>query len=174
LLDAPLRAMADPALPENPAKSPWYFLGVQELVSYSAFSGGIAIPLLLITGLFLMPVFDREQRAPGIWFSGKDGIRIAVISMLFAFPAAAGVIFIAPFTAALTKGHPLYTIFFNPGIILMLLYIIWSLLIGRIYRSTRLSAIALFTVSVAGFIVFTVTGIWLRGMDWQFIWPWNV
>ena len=174
LLDAPLRAMADPALPENPAKSPWYFLGVQELVSYSAFGGGIAIPLLLMTGLFLIPVIDREHRHPGIWFSGRDGFRITVISLLFALPAAAGAIFIAPLTATLTKGHPLFTILFNPGFILMLVYVIWSLLIGRIYRSTRLSAIALFTVSAAGFFVFTITGIWLRGMDWQLIWPWNL
>ena len=31
-------------MPENPAKAPWYFLGLQELVSFSAFMGGIGIP----------------------------------------------------------------------------------------------------------------------------------
>jgi quinol-cytochrome oxidoreductase complex cytochrome b subunit len=46
LVDAPLREMANPDFPENPAKSPWYFLGVQEMVSYSAFSGGIVLPAL--------------------------------------------------------------------------------------------------------------------------------
>ena len=30
--------------PPNPAKAPWYFLGLQELVSYSAFWGGVGIP----------------------------------------------------------------------------------------------------------------------------------
>jgi hypothetical protein len=42
--DAPLKEMANPAIPENPAKAPWYFLGLQELVSYSAFMGGVGIP----------------------------------------------------------------------------------------------------------------------------------
>ena len=30
--------------PPNPAKAPWYFLGLQEMVSYSAFWGGIGVP----------------------------------------------------------------------------------------------------------------------------------
>lgn len=35
---------------ENPAKAPWYLLGLQELVSYSAFPGGVAIPMLAGVG----------------------------------------------------------------------------------------------------------------------------
>ena len=38
--DAPLKELANASVPENPAKAPWYFLGLQELVSYSAFMGG--------------------------------------------------------------------------------------------------------------------------------------
>src|SRR3990170_8967877 len=38
-LDAPLKEVANPAVPENPAKAPWYFLRLQELVSHSAFMG---------------------------------------------------------------------------------------------------------------------------------------
>ncbi len=41
--DAPLKELANPAIPENPAKAPWYFLGLQEMVSYSAFMGGMII-----------------------------------------------------------------------------------------------------------------------------------
>ena len=37
---APLEELANPAKTPNPAKAPWYFLGLQELVSYSAFWGG--------------------------------------------------------------------------------------------------------------------------------------
>ena len=49
--DAPLKELANPTVPENPAKAPWYFLGLQELVSYSAFMGGIGIPTLIVLGL---------------------------------------------------------------------------------------------------------------------------
>jgi len=174
LIDAPLRAMANPTIPENPAKSPWYFLGVQELVSYSAFSGGIAIPLLLLAGLFLIPVFDREDKQPGTWFSGTEGLRITILSVLFALPVAIGAILLSPVTAPAFRGQPLLTMLLNPGTLLTILYIIWALLLGRKYRSRRYSALALFTVSSVGFVVLTVVGIWFRGTDWQFIWPWGL
>ncbi|GMU23056.1 MAG: hypothetical protein AMXMBFR13_31390, partial [Phycisphaerae bacterium] len=55
IADAPLKELANPAVPENPAKAPWYFLGLQELVSFSAFMGGIGIPALVVIGLGLIP-----------------------------------------------------------------------------------------------------------------------
>jgi quinol-cytochrome oxidoreductase complex cytochrome b subunit len=54
-IDAPLAERANPAVPENPAKAPWYFLGCQELVSYSAFGGGVVIPGVVVLGLLLIP-----------------------------------------------------------------------------------------------------------------------
>ncbi len=44
LFMAPLEEMADPTRTPNPAKAPWYFLGLQELVHYSAFIGGVLVP----------------------------------------------------------------------------------------------------------------------------------
>jgi quinol-cytochrome oxidoreductase complex cytochrome b subunit len=38
---APLEELADPTRTPNPAKAPWYFLGLQELVHYSALIGGV-------------------------------------------------------------------------------------------------------------------------------------
>jgi len=67
--DAPLRELANPAVPENPAKAPWYFLGLQEMVSYSAFAGGIVIPGIIVLGLALIPFLDREKEESGVWFS---------------------------------------------------------------------------------------------------------
>jgi quinol-cytochrome oxidoreductase complex cytochrome b subunit len=82
-IDAPLREQANPAFPENPAKAPWYFLGVQELVSYSAFAGGVLIPALLIAFLILIPFFDRDDKNTGIWFSGSSGKKITLYSLVF-------------------------------------------------------------------------------------------
>ena len=53
--DAPLKELANPLVPENPTKAPWYFLWLQELVSFSAFMGGIGIPAIVILGLALIP-----------------------------------------------------------------------------------------------------------------------
>ena len=82
-IEAPLLEQANPAHPENPAKSPWYFLGIQELVSYSAFSGGLLVPVLFLYFLFSIPYKDREEKYVGIWFSGREGVRITLWSAAF-------------------------------------------------------------------------------------------
>ena len=71
--DAPLKELANPLVPENPAKAPWYFLGLQEIVSFSAFMGGIGIPMHVLLGLGLIPFLDRETAGTGTWFGGPGG-----------------------------------------------------------------------------------------------------
>ncbi len=66
---APLEAPADPTHPPNPSKAPWYFLGLQEMVSYSAFWGGVGIPTLFVLGLLAVPYLDRGRLGTGVWFS---------------------------------------------------------------------------------------------------------
>lgn len=57
---APLEALANPAKTPNPAKAPWYFLGLQELVSHSALLGGVVAPTLMVMVLLAIPYFDRN------------------------------------------------------------------------------------------------------------------
>ncbi|MGA8086548.1 MAG: cytochrome bc complex cytochrome b subunit [Terracidiphilus sp.] len=58
--NAPLEELANPAKTPNPAKAPWYFLGLQELVSHSAFLGGVVVPALMVIALIAIPYFDRN------------------------------------------------------------------------------------------------------------------
>jgi len=69
LFNAPLEEVANPNHPPNPAKAPWYFLGLQELVSYSAFIGGVLIPGLIVVVLMLVPFIDRKKVGIGVWFA---------------------------------------------------------------------------------------------------------
>jgi quinol-cytochrome oxidoreductase complex cytochrome b subunit len=55
--------------PPNPAKAPWYFLGLQELVSYSAFWGGVGLPGIAVVLLLLVPYLDRNPAGVGRWFA---------------------------------------------------------------------------------------------------------
>lgn len=71
IIEAPLYERADPIHPPNPAKAPWYFVGFQEMVSYSAFIGGVAAPAALVLFAMLAPLIDRSRSSGGIWFS-KD------------------------------------------------------------------------------------------------------
>ena len=67
--NAPLEGVANPIHPPNPAKAPWYFLGLQELVSYSALWGGVIVPGLLVVVLALLPYLDRSPKGVGRWFA---------------------------------------------------------------------------------------------------------
>ena len=66
---APLEEPVNVMHPPNPAKAPWYFLGLQEMVSYSAFWGGVGVPGLFVLGLILTPYMDRTTGGVGKWFS---------------------------------------------------------------------------------------------------------
>jgi quinol-cytochrome oxidoreductase complex cytochrome b subunit len=57
---APLEELANSAKTPNPAKAPWYFLGLQELVSHSALLGGVVAPALMVLVLIAIPYLDRN------------------------------------------------------------------------------------------------------------------
>ncbi|MDH4268127.1 MAG: cytochrome b N-terminal domain-containing protein, partial [Deltaproteobacteria bacterium] len=68
-VDVPLSGRADPLHPPTPAKAPWYFVGIQEMVSHSAILGGVAAPLLIVLFLLLTPFLDRSEKTAGRWFA---------------------------------------------------------------------------------------------------------
>ena len=67
--NAPLEQPVNIMHPPNPAKAPWYFLGLQEQVSYSAFWGGVGIPTIEVLLLLLVPYIDRKIVGVGRWFA---------------------------------------------------------------------------------------------------------
>lgn len=79
--NAPLEELANPVHPPNPAKAPWYFLGLQELVSYSAFWGGVVVPGLIVTALGVLPYIDRKRTGVGKWFSGERKVAITIFTI---------------------------------------------------------------------------------------------
>ena len=81
MVAAPLEAPADPTHPPNPSKAPWYFLGLQEMVSYSAFWGGVGIPTLMVLGLLLLPYLDRTPKGVGVWFSRHRVLAISLFTL---------------------------------------------------------------------------------------------
>jgi menaquinol-cytochrome c reductase cytochrome b/c subunit len=60
-IDAPLQGPADPNSTPNPAKAPWYFLGLQELLHYfQPNSAGVMIPGATLLALIVLPYVDRN------------------------------------------------------------------------------------------------------------------
>lgn len=61
VIDAPLREPANPSLTPNPAKAPWYFLGLQELLHYfPPTTAGVLVPGFVLAGLAILPYVDRN------------------------------------------------------------------------------------------------------------------
>lgn len=66
LIDAPLGPEADASWTENPAKAPWYFLGLQELLVYfDPWLAGVVIPTLILVGLMVIPYIDVSNPISG-------------------------------------------------------------------------------------------------------------
>ncbi len=67
--DAPLEEMANPSVTPNPTKAIWFFVGLQELLSWGPpFWFGIVIPNIVVLFLFLIPYLDRGRIGTGVWF----------------------------------------------------------------------------------------------------------
>ena len=83
LFRAPLEEPANPSLTPNPAKAPWYFLWLQELVTDTTFTiagitingaliGGIIVPGILVVAAILWPYLDKSSvRAVGVWMAAE-------------------------------------------------------------------------------------------------------
>jgi len=175
--DAPLLEQANPSFPENPAKSPWYFLGIQELVSYSAFAGGLLIPLLYLVFLFSIPYRDREDKYVGQWFSGKSGFKVVWRSAAFSFLLVVLQLIVIIRFGWLRDWFPgisqWFVMLINPATITGGVFIMMAEIIRRRRQSSRMAALALFTSTFVALVIFTVIGIWFRGPNWEFFWSVN-
>ncbi len=67
-LNAPLEELSNPNLTMNPAKAPWYFLGLQEmLVYFDPWLAGVVFPTLIIGGLIVIPYIDANPLGSGYY-----------------------------------------------------------------------------------------------------------
>jgi hypothetical protein len=67
-IDAPLEEPANPNTTPNPAKAPWYFLGLQELLVYfDPWLAGVILPGLIVAGLLALPYVDNNVRDTGVY-----------------------------------------------------------------------------------------------------------
>lgn len=145
---------------------------MQELVSYSAFTGGVLVPLLLLVAAVAVPFVDREESGIGYWFGGRHGKAVASVSALVALVLTVSMMWVAIGMGwHWTRNAPAaVALIVNPGSILATLYGIWSWLVARSTSSTKMGVFALASCCLTGGIVITILGIWLRGPNWEFVW----
>jgi hypothetical protein len=68
----------------NPAKAPWYFLGLQEmLVYFDPWMAGVVMPTLIIFGLMVIPYIDENPLGSGYYVFRQR--KFAILTFCFGF-----------------------------------------------------------------------------------------
>jgi hypothetical protein len=95
-LNAPLEEPANPNLTMNPSKAPWYFLGLQEMLTYfDPWIAGVVMPSLMIVGLMAFPYVDSNPLGVG-YYTWRQR-KVAIGAFIVGFYTWIALIFIGTF-----------------------------------------------------------------------------
>ena len=162
--DAPLEGIADPTNTPNPAKAPWYFLGLQELLHYfPPVVAGVLIPGLVVIAMVVIPYFRTNLEDRG--FIGSASRRQMTILTTITMALAAFLVAWRVW-AVLVPTLLLYVAMALPS--LPLCPPAWR---RRLVRVTLSDWIMTWFVAVA--VILTLIGTFFRGPGWKWIWPWQ-
>ncbi|MDO8567603.1 MAG: cytochrome b N-terminal domain-containing protein [Dehalococcoidales bacterium] len=177
IVNAPLRSMANPNVTEDPAKAPWFFSSLQEvLLHMNPTLAGFFVPVGVILVLMAIPYLDRTQRNVGIWFDSDRGRTICLWSAVYTAVAEIGLVFFDTFVqwqaffgeSQLLRGWivPLAVI----GILMFILY----LGLQRWHPTRREVALGFFTAFVVTYIVLTISTQFFRGSGMHLVPFWKL
>jgi len=166
LFNAPLEGLADPSHTPNPAKAPWYFLGLQEMLHYfPPMVAGVLAPGLVVMALIVIPYFRVNIEADGLFLKGRQK-RLRIFYLV----AAALSVFLLVFKvyAALI-----------PTVIMATLMLIAAQSTPdspspfRRYLAGRPLSYWVMTWFLFELVVLTAIGTFFRGPGWAWVWPWQ-
>lgn len=173
---APLGEIANPMVTTDPAKAPWYFVGLQEMLEHMHPTlAGIVVPGLLVGFLLALPYLDDARAGAGVWFTSARGRRIVgwtAVYTLLVMPAY--IILDNAFTLReLLRGvGPAWVAqWLAPGASLAVLVALPLLMMRRLKADRREFMLALFTVMIVSAAVFTISGFLFRGPGFKLYWP---
>jgi hypothetical protein len=164
--NAPLEGLADPSHTPNPAKAPWYFLGLQEMLHYfPPVVAGVLVPGLVVMALIVIPYFKVNIEAQGLFL--KDRQRRLRIFYIVASLLSLFLLFFHVYAALV------------PTLIVAALMIIAAQSseqsvspVGR-YLAGRPLSYWVMTWFLFELVVLTAIGTFFRGPGWAWVWPWQ-
>jgi hypothetical protein len=162
----------------NPAKAPWYFMGLQELLVHlhPAFAVFV-VPLLAAALLVALPYLRYGEAPSGAYFHSRAGGRAAAL-------AAAAALVLTPIYVladeAIRRAPPwlpsLPATVRNgllPVLLACAVVAVVALAARKLFSASRLEAVqALLTFLFVAFVVLTVIGSLFRGQAMALAWPW--
>jgi Cytochrome b(C-terminal)/b6/petD len=184
IANAPLEGLADPMHTPNPAKAPWYFLGLQELLHYfPPVMAGVLIPGLVVAALIVIPYFNINIEGQSIWAKAAHRRWIMVAVPLFA--VAIFVLFAVPQLAHGDGALPLLD-----RVLDLVVPIIPTVIVGgALLWSSRFPTESpkpfqrwlvgrplsfwIMTWFLVELILLTAVGTFFRGPGWTWVAPWR-
>jgi menaquinol-cytochrome c reductase cytochrome b/c subunit len=166
MFNAPLEGLADPSHTPNPAKAPWYFLGLQEMLHYfPPVVAGVLVPGLVVMALIVIPYFKVNIEAEGFFLKDRQKrLRMfyAVAAVLVVFLGVFHVM-VALVPTVMMAGLMLLAAQSSPQ----------SSSAFRRYLAERPLSYWVMTWFLFELVVLTGVGTFFRGPGWSFIWPWQ-
>ncbi len=166
LWDAPLEGLADPMHTPNPAKAPWYFLGLQELLHYfPPVVAGVLVPGLVVMALIVIPYFNINIEAEGLWLRDKaKRLRIfAAVVVVFCVFLAVFDVWVSLVPTILVAGSMLLAAQGDPA----------SAQGFRRWLVGKPLSFWIMTWFLVELFVLTAVGTFFRGPGWSWVWPWR-
>jgi menaquinol-cytochrome c reductase cytochrome b/c subunit len=162
--NAPLEWIANPEHTPNPAKAPWYFLGLQELLHYfPPIVAGVILPALAVAALIVIPYFRINQKKEGMWKEERQKtfsiflVSIGVLSVIL--------------------------LLFDVYAMLIPTWIMSALILLPYFSKKETGIVGwlgsrplswwIMTWFVVIVIVLTAIGTLFRGPEWSWTWPWK-
>jgi quinol-cytochrome oxidoreductase complex cytochrome b subunit len=177
IANAPLADAANPGMSPNPAKAPWYFVGIQELLlHFHPLLAVLVVPLAAVVALLLLPYLRYERDTSGVFMMSHKGRTMAAIAAVTALVATPVWILLDEYWIDLAAWLPKLTLVVSTGLIpaAVLLAAIWGFFTAlkmRFSTSNDEAIQACFVLVLVAFAVLTVTGVWFRGPGMALVWP---
>jgi len=166
LFNAPLEGLADPSHTPNPAKAPWYFLGLQELLHYfPPVVAGVLVPGLVVIALVVIPYFNINVEAEGLFLKDRARrLRIfsVVVAALLLFLLLFRV-FVALVPTVVVAGFMVLAALSSPQ----------SPSRFRQYLASKPLSYWIMTWFLFELALLTAVGTFFRGPGWSWVWPWS-
>ena len=166
IFSAPLEGLADPSHTPNPAKAPWYFLGLQEMLHYfPPVVAGVLAPGLVVMALVVIPYFKVNIEAEGLFL--KDRLRRLRVFYFVAIALSLFLLFFKVYAALVP------TLIMAAVMLLAAQSSPQSPSAFRRYLAARPLSYWVMTWFLFELVVLTAIGTFFRGPGWSWVWPWQ-
>jgi len=180
LIPAPLEGIADPMISPNPAKAPWYFLGIQEmLLHFHPLVGGVIIPAAGLILLALLPFIDLNPKNIGVYFRSKRGRYLALLSAGISLLSTSAWVILDEFVLNWTSWLPGWPSLIANGLVPLAIVLLGLVAFDEglkksLHANAEERILALFIFLFIALIVLTIIGIFFRGPGMSLYWPWDL